>query len=874
VVTLSRMRYRIIVPLACFAYAYVVLLSGQSLPTGIPDIDRIRTEISSKPTDISNLRERHSMLYAWFRFLMAQGVDLSAFEDVRSRIREGEPTVEVFRAIDEGYALLERIHANPIFIREKHGRPELARGARAPTDWPMYNGGPSQTGYSPDPGPATGEIAWRFPIGHSWYARPAVENGRVYTASPGMTTLALCLDEKTGAILWRARQYGHKLYSTPRAASGVVVLKDYIVVRATTGSWEEEPPRHLYWIDKATGRTLRREDSGMVDYRRGYPPLTGDQRYLAYAYSKLDLRGMPATASMLDTVVIRESNSGRLWWTFRVGDLFGDPVISGDQVFAATDGGTLYALALTGAERLNWRFEARSPLRGTPVADSERVYVAAQDGTVHALRRDTGKRVWSFRTQELEPRAFQQFSTPAIANGRLYIGSAAKILYCIHTATGKLLWKQAVSDWLRARPLVVGRTVYAAAMDGTVWAMEDAGDHAKVLWKSRPGQHQILADLAGSERGILISSSDLWLYSLDPATGKTQWKQSLIDGAWIGSEFIRSDRIAGGSDYQSPPTAVGSRVFIGAPNRFVYAVDAATGKEIWRFETSGQVSGSPTVAEGRVYFGQQGGNKELYAVSEKDGALLWKQKVGWVWVTTTYSEGRLFTGTVEGDILSLNASDGKIYWTHRTNGGVYPSPATDEHRVYTGSWDSYYYALDKLTGKLEWAFARPGYRGGNPDSAAPILFNGNLLVRIAPVALAALNAKTGKLVWEFPGPKMSHMNATAAAHGDRIFTSAYTDLSGAPLGARLFALDLAGHKVWEYRGAGGWTGAVVTDNKVCAGSSTEPFFVCLDPKGNGDGTTNVIWRRKVGDIFEESVPAIYGDKLFVLCSDHYLYAFR
>jgi len=79
-----------------------------------------------------------------------------------------------------------------------------------------------------------------------------------------------------------------------------------------------------------------------------------------------------------------------------------------------------------------------------------------------------------------------------------------------------------------------------------------------------------------------------------------------------------------------------------------------------RYETSGQVSGSPTVAEGRVYFGQQGGDKDLYAVSEKDGMPLWKQQVGWAWVTTTYSEGRLYTGTVEGDILCLKANNGAI----------------------------------------------------------------------------------------------------------------------------------------------------------------------------------------------------------------------
>jgi len=164
--------------------------------------------------------------------------------------------------------------------------------------------------------------------------------------------------------------------------------------------------------------------------------------------------------------------------------------------------------------------------------------------------------------------------------------------------------------------------------------------------------------------------------------------------------------------------------------------------------------------------------------------------------------------------------------------------------------------------------------GGGPDSAAAILFNGQVLARVVPVTLAAIDPQTGKLIWGFQAPKNYHINATAAAHGDRIFISAYRELGGAPLGARLIALDTTGKKVWEYRGAGGWPGAVVTNDKVCTGSSTEPFFVCLDPKGNGDGTTRVLWRRKMNGVFEESVPAVYGDKLFVLCTDRYLHAFR
>ncbi|HJN19239.1 MAG TPA: hypothetical protein QGH10_27350 [Armatimonadota bacterium] len=51
-----------------------------------------------------------------------------------------------------------------------------------------------------------------------------------------------------------------------------------------------------------------------------------------------------------------------------------------------------------------------------------------------------------------------------------------------------------------------------------------------------------------------------------------------------------------------------------------------------------------------------------------------------------------------------------------------------------------------------------------------------------------------------------------------------------------------------------------------------PFVTCVNAGGNGDGTTEVLWRIK-GSV-EECVVAIYGDRLLVGASDGCLYAIR
>lgn len=846
------------------------------VPTGITEIDAMRRDFATHSTTPENALRRHSLIFSWVRHLVHRGVDMSDFhEPCASFSKWGPIDPSRYGSMKDAFDALEAIQSNPQFIEEVRG----AAGPPSPsrTDWPVFGGTLEQASLSPDSGPRTGDIAWKFPVGLSWYAAPAVEDGRVYIASPGVTTLAYCLDEGTGELLWTTPQNGLQIYSSPRASSTPVVQRDHIVLRATSGSWEfEEKARHIYQLDKRTGKVVRQFDADRVDYRRGCAPISGNDNYLVYPYGRLNLRGAPAFHEMQDTVVVRKA-SGEPWWSMRVGDLFGEPLLGKEHIFAATDDGILHALHLAGPQRIAWTYDGGSPVRATPVADEDKVYIAAQDGTLHALNIADGSPVWKLKLNDGEPRAFQLFSTPLLQGGKIYLGSATRELYCVDARSGKLDWKAATNDWIRSRPLVLGNAVFAAGLDGGVASFDRSG---KPLWSATATVHPIFADLVGSPTGILVSGSDLFLRSLDPTTGKQQWRHSLLRCTYENGRRIFADVVAAGGDFQSPPTVSKGRVFVGGADRFVRAIDVKSGEEAWRFETSGQVSGAPTVHDGRVFFGQQGGNDDLYCVREGDGSPIWTTQAGWVWTTSTPHDGRLFTGTVDGKIFALSMKDGRTLWKRPTNGGIYPSPAVAGGKVYTGSWDGYYYAFDEKNGRAHWAYAKEGIdysRGGGPDSAAVILWKDTLLGRIVPNTLVALDRQTGVEKWRFSDPTRPKkgMNATASASGDRVFISTTIDHDGMPCGARLFCLDDAtGKLLWHYTGAGGWTGSSCTPDTVICGSSTDVFITCLATKPHPDGSPRVLWRTRVGGIFQESIPAIHGDRAFILCSDGFLYSFK
>jgi outer membrane protein assembly factor BamB len=64
------------------------------------------------------------------------------------------------------------------------------------------------------------------------------------------------------------------------------------------------------------------------------------------------------------------------------------------------------------------------------------VYFGCNDGLIHCVDASTGGKVWSYDTSQA---AFntevQVIASPAIANGRLYVGSTNFVFFCLGDAS-------------------------------------------------------------------------------------------------------------------------------------------------------------------------------------------------------------------------------------------------------------------------------------------------------------------------------------------------------------------------------------------------------------------------------------------------------
>jgi outer membrane protein assembly factor BamB len=401
-------------------------------------------------------------------------------------------------------------------------------------------------------------------------------------------------------------------------------------------------------------------------------------------------------------------------------------------------------------------------------------------------------------------------------------------------------------------------------MDGVILCLTEVGGAPQVVWRTRVGEHPVYADLILADGRLLVNASDLQLYCLNAADGARIWRQRLLEHARIGEREIRSDEMAGGGFYQSKPTAADGKVFVGAPSRFVFALDHATGREVWRFEMGGAVSGAPAYADGRIFVGQQGGEDDFYCLDARSGKPIWRQALSWVWSSANLDRGRVFVPGVDGYLSCLDAATGHVLWRYRTGRAAHPEPPVDDDHVFFGSWDHFVYALDVTSGRLRWQF----HTGGTPDSGAPIAWGGRLYLPMGGKRLCCLDLATAEVLWEYTIAE-GCFNATPALWRNRLYISVSVRSGAIPIASAIRCLDAAdGRLIWEHPG-GGITGPAVADGKVYAASTSDVFFRCVDAR-----TGDEIWRCAMADRVYESVPAIYAGQAYILNDGGYLYAFE
>jgi outer membrane protein assembly factor BamB len=97
----------------------------------------------------------------------------------------------------------------------------------------------------------------------------------------------------------------------------------------------------------------------------------------------------------------------------------------------------------------------------SPAVANGVVYVGSYDSSVYALKAYTGAKVWSYPTGG-------GISSPAVANGVVYVGANDSI-DALNAATGALLWSYSTGKAVNSSPAVVNGAVYVGSWNGKLY---------------------------------------------------------------------------------------------------------------------------------------------------------------------------------------------------------------------------------------------------------------------------------------------------------------------------------------------------------------------------------------------------------------------
>jgi outer membrane protein assembly factor BamB len=323
--------------------------------------------------------------------------------------------------------------------------------------------------------------------------------------------------------------------------------------------------------------------------------------------------------------------------------------------------------------------------------------------------------VWTFRAQ-----ALLEFP-PVVAYSRIYIVNNAGTVFALHQQNGKVLWKYRTHRCSAASPAV--------------------------------GNHLVFVSLLNKPPCNASHGVDGKVIAFDAETGRIRWQRT------IGPS-------------ESSPLLADGMVIVGDWSHDIYAFTAASGNLRWHFKSGGLVKGAISRSGNRVYFGAY--DTHVYALDLHNGKQIWRAssqprigRTGTFYANAAIAYGRVYIGATDGKMYSFGATTGKLRWSNGTGDFIYSSAAVWRGNVLVGSYDGYFYSFDAATGDIRWRF-----HAGAKISGSASVIDGVVYFSTLSGRTFGLNARNGKLVWSYP----TGQYAAAVVSKSRLYVIGYSKL--------------------------------------------------------------------------------------------------
>ena len=281
----------------------------------------------------------------------------------------------------------------------------------------------------------------------------------------------------------------------------------------------------LYFQDKDALTYALDAETGKVEWRNEI----GDLAASSPAYA--DDRVFAVTLEPGAAVAMRARDGKVLWERPLPGRSETSPLVFGKSVIVGSESGEVFALDQDDG-KVRWQASTDGNVKGGLALDDGILYGANYAGQVFAIRASNGEFVWQSSTQGLSfGRGGPVYSTPAVAFGRVYLGSIDGRVYSFDADSGELLWSHSTGDWVYPGPAVAdtkrsGPTVYVGSKDQNFYALDaETGD---VRWQKDVGGIVLgAASVLGEVVYVGVIGPNIGTYGFNVATGKQVFENDL-----------------------------------------------------------------------------------------------------------------------------------------------------------------------------------------------------------------------------------------------------------------------------------------------------------------------------------------------------------
>jgi len=322
-----------------------------------------------------------------------------------------------------------------------------------------------------------------------------------------------------------------------------------------------------------------------------------------------------------------------------------------------------------------WQYEDEFDIGAGTALYKNWIIATNTGGGINALNVKDGKKAWTFQTKG------KIYSEPMVSSNYLVVASTDSMVYCLQASTGKLAWKYKTEKPIVASPVIENEVVYIGSSDGHFRALHLAS--GKIKWDFNGVKDFVMTKPLVYAGTVYFGSWGNAFYAVNAVTGKLSWK-------WVDTSTIRMYSPAG-----CRPVATAGKVFIVAPDQYMTAFDAKSGRILWRTKMASvrvRESMGLSADSSSVYVKTTEG--KLFAVSTVAGEMQISFSVNLQLgydicaAPIVESRGVIYVPSNSGVLSAVDRRTGKLIWKHKvSNSNIRSIMPLDNDRVVVSSVD-------------------------------------------------------------------------------------------------------------------------------------------------------------------------------------------